>query len=888
METELLRSSVTFQSHDPPRSGRFVPSAPESGSHSEWSLAEAVPALCSVARPAHPVAEFWRAATLTALTLVKQRRIEPYVTGAGDVAWRLAELSPAELQRLHDLESSAPPGITDVRAYLDAVADYLANPDMAAGVTVSLRIELPGGLAALERDEPDGRFLAIVHTRSVADPERAADAADLWEHTDQFGLGARAATMLALRRAASAWQPLNRLLRQPVPGQLLLDDDEMADLLGGGAERLADIGVEVAWPVELGADLTATAVIPSAGPLAPDPGQPGAGPAPALLDPSETLHMGWRFSLGGAELDTEEREALARARQPFVRLGERWTLVDPRIAQRAAQTDLKAVNAIEALGAALTGTTEIDGERVAVDPTGWLRVLVEQLSDPESGTERVVAPAGLTATLRDYQLRGLRWLHQLTSIGLGACLADDMGLGKTITVIALHLHRQSNPSTAGTTLVVCPASVMSNWEREIARFAPGTPVRRYHGSRRRLARDLEDSAGGFVITTYATLRSDVADAVDHDDDDDGATLTTAPWSMIIADEAQHMKNPQSKTARAMRSVPAPARVALTGTPIENNLSELWAILDWATPGLLGSHAAFRRRWADPIESGRLEPERRRAADEATKQLNRLVGPFLLRRRKSDPGIAPELPSKIETDRPFPLSAEQVALYDRVTRETMERIRSSRGMERRGLILALLTALKQICNHPAQYQKQPLGAAGRSGKLDLLDELITNITASDDAVLVFTQYVAMARLLEEHFAQRGVPVQVLHGGTPVEQREEMVRRFQESPPAETPVFVLSLKAAGTGLNLTRAGHVVHYDRWWNPAVEEQATDRAYRIGQDRSVHVHRLIAEGTVEDRITTLMRHKRELADAVLASGEAALSELSDAELVELVQLHQS
>jgi SNF2 family DNA or RNA helicase len=678
--------------------------------------------------------------------------------------------------------------------------------------------------------------------------------------------------MLAVRRAAAAWQPLDRLLRRQVPDRIMVDDDELADLLSGGAERLAAAGTGVRWPPELATDLNATAIIPASGPLSRlRPGKSDVS-APSSFDTTELLHMNWRIALGDSELTQAELDTLAEAQRPFVRLRDQWVLVDPRLARKAEDTDPKALNAFEALGAALTGTTEIDGEQVRVAPTGWLEQLRQRIADPESDLEPIEAPPTLAATLRDYQLRGLRWLHRMTSLGLGACLADDMGLGKTITVIALHLHRQTDPATAGRTLVVCPASLLGNWEREINRFAPGVPVRRHHGTGRELSAILDETPGGFVLTTYGTMR------LDTDGTDQG--LAAAPWAMIVADEAQHVKNAESKTARALREIPAGARVALTGTPVENNLSELWSILDWATPGLLGALGAFRARWAEPIESGK-EP----AASAAAQRLSRLIAPFLLRRRKSDPGIAPELPPKTETDRPVTLTQEQAVLYEAVVRETMAKITASSGMARRGLVLSLLTALKQVCNHPAQYLKEPLGAAGRSAKLDLLDDLVSTITAEEDAVLVFTQYVGMAKLIAEHFAARGTPVQVLHGGTPVDQREHLVRRFQESPPGRAPVFVQSLKAAGTGLNLTRATHVIHYDRWWNPAVEEQATDRAYRIGQTRPVQVHRLIAEGTVEDRIANMLATKRGLADSVLGAGEAALSELSDAELAELVEL---
>jgi SNF2 family DNA or RNA helicase len=401
---------------------------------------------------------------------------------------------------------------------------------------------------------------------------------------------------------------------------------------------------------------------------------------------------------------------------------------------------------------------------------------------------------------------------------------------------------------------------MGNWQREIEKFAPGTPVRRFHGA----SRSLECLGDGeFVLTTYGTMRLDAA------------RLAEAGWSMVVADEAQHVKNPYSATAKQLRTIGARARVALTGTPVENNLSELWAILDWTTPGLLGRLGTFRTRYAQAVEGGS-DPA---AAD----RLAALVRPFLLRRRKSDPGIAPELPPKTETDRAVSLTGEQTGLYEAVVRETLAEISGADGFARRGLVMKLLTALKQICNHPAQYLKEERPRiADRSGKLELLDELLDTILAEDASVLVFTQYVQMARLLEQHLAARGVRTQFLHGGTPVAEREAMVDRFQAG---EAPVFLLSLKAAGTGLNLTRAGHVVHFDRWWNPAVEAQATDRAYRIGQTQPVQVHRLIAEGTIEDRIADMLARKKSLADAVLGSGESALTELTDAELADLVEL---
>ncbi|MGW3320707.1 DEAD/DEAH box helicase, partial [Streptomyces fungicidicus] len=664
--------------------------------------------------------------------------------------------------------------------------------------------------------------------------------------------------LLALRRAARAWAPLAPLLSAAVPDAVDLVAEEVSDLLGEGARALAGAGVDVHWPRELVRGLTTRAQVGPAGDES-GPGRAGSADGTSFLSADTLLAFDWWFALGDRRLTREELDRLAEANRPLMRLHDQWVLVDPRELARARARQDHKITPVEALGAALTGSMEVDGSRIEVRPTGWLADLRDRLADP-GAQEPVAQPGALAATLRDYQRRGLSWLARTTSLGLGCCLADDMGLGKTITLIALHLHRQADPESAGPTLVVCPTSLMGNWQREIERFAPGTPVRRFHGTRRALD-GLAD--GEFVLTTYGTMRLDAA------------RLAGVPWGLVVADEAQHVKNPYASTARQLRSIGGRARVALTGTPVENNLSELWAILDWTTPGLLGRLGTFRRRYANAVESGQ-DPA-------AAERLARLVGPFLLRRRKSDPGIAPELPPKTETDHAVSLTPEQTGLYEAVVREALAEIAGADGVARRGLIVKLLTGLKQICNHPAQFLKEERPVvAGRSGKLELLDELLDTVLTEGAGVLVFTQYVRMARLLERHLAARGVPAQFLHGGTPVAGREAMVRRFQDG---EVPVFLLSLKAAGTGLNLTRAEHVVHYDRWWNPAVEAQATDRAYRIGQTRPVQVHRIIAEGTVEDRIAALLERKRELADAVLGSGETAFTELTDAELADLTEL---
>ena len=893
-------------------------------------VADALPMLLSVnpetaSRPDAPVrrsVSVWSAAATAGVGLVARGRLLPTVTAGGADAWRAGPLDRADLAWLAELGASFPaaahalavPGSRPmrlrspeslIRAFWDAIADTLvrsaaaprtvrspafaaAGPTpvadlaewladttdgLSAGARLGLRVEavppppqLAGewedeaagspaadtaGPGASEPDEVVPAFRMVLQLRSAADPSLIVDASALWDQTERvlarFGAQADTDLLLALRRGAAVWPPLGPLLEQASPAALELDDDAVASLLGPAAEELAGAGIESPWPASLGDGLKLQAV--------PTPAPERLTEAGFSLD--ALLEFRWQLTLGGEALDADEIAELAEAKRPLIRLRGRWVTLDPVLLAKLRRPPRIRMRAMEALGAVLAGSAEIDGETVTVVADGPLADFADQVARTAAVPPELAPPPGLEAALRPYQQRGVAWLAAMCDAGLGGCLADDMGLGKTIQVIALHLHRRA--AKAGPTLVVCPASLLGTWEREVRRFAPDVPVRRYHGGGRHL-RDV--AADEIVLVTYGVVLRDSAE------------LAGIGWGLVAADEAQHAKNPLSRTARELRALPAPARIALTGTPVENRLSELWSILDWTTPGLLGQLESFTRRVAVPVE-------RYRDA-EATARFAALVRPFLLRRKKSDPGIAPELPPKTETDRIVPMTAEQVTLYEAMVRETMEAIERTEGIERAGLVFKLLTALKQICNHPAQYLKQPGPLAGRSGKLAAFDELADVILDGGESMLVFSQYTQMATLLQQHLDGRGIRSLFLHGGVPVRRREEMVEQFQAG---HAPVFLLSLKAGGTGLTLTRATHVLHYDRWWNPAVEDQATDRAYRIGQDRPVQVHRLITEGTLEDRIASLLDTKRELADAVVGSGEGWIAELSDDELAGLVSL---
>ena len=578
-------------------------------------------------------------------------------------------------------------------------------------------------------------------------------------------------------------------------------------------------------------------------------------------------------AIGDDTLTTEEVSALAELKSPLVRLRGQWVELDPRRLEAALrmagrQGELSVAELLR-LGLGVD-TADDDVAVTAVEAHGWLGDLLAGRASERLAAVEV--PGDFRGTLRPYQARGLSWLDFLGRIGIGGVLADDMGLGKTVQLLAwMSLDQQGRSGdepAGGPSLLVCPMSLVGNWQREAERFTPDLRVHVHHGSERARGDAFTAAVAGsdLVITTYAIASRDAA------------VLRRIAWRRVVVDEAQAIKNAATKQATAIRSIPAGVRIAVTGTPVENRLADLWSILEFANPGLLGSAASFKKRYAEPIE--------RHGDDEAAARLRRFTGPFVLRRLKTDRSIITDLPEKLEMEVLTNLTAEQASLYQAVVDDMLAKIDAADGIERRGLVLATMTKLKQVCNHPAHFLRDGSPLAGRSGKLERLDEILAEVLQAGERALLFTQYAEFGAMLRGHLAGRfGREVLYLHGGVAKSAREAMVTRFQSDEDWAPPLFVLSLKAGGTGLTLTAANHVVHVDRWWNPAVEDQATDRAFRIGQRRAVQVRKMVSAGTVEEKIAAMINQKRGLAAKIVGTGESWLTELSTDDLAELLQL---
>ncbi len=720
--------------------------------------------------------------------------------------------------------------------------------------------------------DPQGVWQLNFGLQSEEETETMLPAATIWQcphdslvYEDQVLTHPQETLLRGLGLASRVYRPLERSLREPRPERLKLLTSEVYHLLQTEMPQLEQQGIAVILPESLRRDsrqhrlgLTITAELPTS----------------TTAGVESLMQFKWQLQLGQHPLSEEDFGQLLRQDNPLVYLNGEWVLLRPQDV-KAAQDFLQGHSQQQHLSLAdalriATGDTVTVAKLPILGLTAndALQALLDTLTGKQT-FEPVPTPKEFVGTLRPYQARGVAWLRFLERWRLGACLADDMGLGKTIQLLAFLLHLKENQRPYAPTLLICPTSVLGNWLREAQRFAPTLRVYVHHGSDRPKGKAFvkQVHSHDLILTSYALLQRD------------RATLKQVTWQNLVLDEAQNIKNANTQQSQAARDLSAQFRVALTGTPLENRLSELWSIMDFLHPGYLGNRAYFQHRFARPIE---------RYGD--TTSLNTLrtyVQPFILRRLKTDRSIIQDLPEKQEMLVYCGLTPEQVRLYTTVVEQSLAEIEASEGIQRRGTILATLTKLKQICNHPAQFLKETDYAPQRSGKLQRLTEMLQELQEVGDRSLVFTQFAELGKHLKTYLQEvLQEEVFFVSGQTPKAQREMMVERFQHDPQAPS-VFILSLKAGGVGLNLTRANHVFHYDRWWNPAVENQASDRAFRIGQQRNVQIHKFLCTGTLEEKIHEQIERKKTLAEMIVGSGEQWLTELDLDQLRQLLTLDQ-
>ena len=778
------------------------------------------------------------------------------------------------LRALRQADGALDKDSAELRSLLRQIRDWqrpllrLVN----APYRLCFRLEEPGFDAESAMEElffPDAATEWRMHylLQAREDPSLLVSAAAVWKPqpgTDAglqtLGPRAREGLLASLGQAASLCPAVETSLKEPTPVGYALDTEGAFRFLGEEAALLEQNGFGVmlpaSWTGQRRARLSASAQAKT------------RFKASGGLSLDRVLDVEWEIVLGEAGLTPQELRALAQLKAPLVRVRGQWVQLSAAEIQAALDLQKRggaAFTGRDLLRLALGADTIAGLEVSSVNADGPLGELLAGLAQGDR-IASLPPPPGLTATLRPYQTRGYAWLEFLTRWGLGACLADDMGLGKTVQTLAL-LQRLREAGETRPALLICPTSVVGNWRKETTRFTPQLPVMVHHGTGRDKGDAFAEQARShaMVLSSYGLLHRDLP------------SLQGVEWAAVILDEAQNIKNAETKQARAARALRAERRIALTGTPVENNIGDLWSIQEFLNPGFLGHAARFKREFFIPVQV-----QRDKAAME---RLQRLIGPFVLRRLKTDRAIIQDLPDKLEMKVYCTLTREQATLYAAVVQQAEAVLEGAEGMSRRGLILSTLLRLKQVCNHPAHFLADHSPVPGRSGKLARLTEMLEEIQEQDERTLIFTQFAEMGHLLQ-HYLQEQLAREVLflHGGLAKTQRDRMVERFQNEPEGP-PVFILSIKAGGTGLNLTRANHVFHFDRWWNPAVENQATDRAFRIGQSRKVEVHKFICLGTVEERIDELIERKQALAEKVVGSGEGWLTELSTDELKSLFQL---
>ncbi|NEP62270.1 MAG: DEAD/DEAH box helicase, partial [Symploca sp. SIO2G7] len=728
-----------------------------------------------------------------------------------------------------------------------------------------------------EANQGEGNWQLVYCLQAVNKPDLLVDAQTIWqqsvgvlEYQGRTIEQPQETLLKGLGLAVRLYPPIEPSLHQKRPSCCELTPVDVYEFIKGSAWRLQDNGLGIVLPPGLAPGAGAKRLGISISAEIPKSKKQ------ERLGLSSLLKFKWELAIGDKSISKQEFDRLMALQSPIVEVDGEWmalNLPDVKAAQTILASPQKQMSlSVEDALRLSTGDTTTMGKLPVVnfEASGALKQLITNLTGNKS-IELIETPASFRGQLRPYQLRGVSWLAFLERWGLGACLADDMGLGKTPQFIALLLHLQEQELLDKPTLVVCPTSVLGNWEREVKKFGPSLKVIVHHGDKRSKGKAFAKVVKGkhLVITSYPLVYRDLT------------TLQSIDWQGIALDEAQNIKNPNAKQSQAIRQLSAEFRVALTGTPVENRLSELWSILDFLNPGYLGERQFFQRRFALPIEKF--------GDTDSLRTLRSLVQPFILRRLKTDKSIIQDLPDKQEMTVFCGLSAEQAKLYQKLVDESLEDIEEAEGIQRHGKILTLLMQLKQICNHPAHYLKQKsLGLAGRSGKLMRLQEMLEEVIAEDDRALIFTQFAEWGKLIKPYLEKQfSGEVLFLYGATRKQQREEMVDRFQQDPEGPR-IFILSLKAGGTGLNLTRANHVFHVDRWWNPAVENQATDRAFRIGQTRNVQVHKFVCTGTLEERINDIIESKKQLAEQTVDAGEKWLTEMDTNQLRSLLLLDRS
>ncbi|MEG4091580.1 DEAD/DEAH box helicase [Microcoleus sp. Pol12B4] len=684
-------------------------------------------------------------------------------------------------------------------------------------------------------------------------------------------------TLLSGLGLASKLYPLiEPSLQAQRPQSCQLNPLQAYEFIKSVAWRFADSGLGVVLPPSL----TKTDGWASRLGLSIQAETPKVTPAKGGLGLQSLLNFKWELTIGGQRLSKAEFDRLIALNSPLVEINGEWVELrapDVKAAQTffASRKEQMTLSLEDALRLASGDSQMIEKLPVVnFEATGQLQELLNTLSDNQA-VSAIATPASFRGQLRPYQALGAGWLAFLERWGLGACLADDMGLGKTIELIAFLVHLQEKDSLEAPTLLVCPTSVLGNWEREVKKFGPTLKVLVHHGDKRAKGKAFAAEIKGkdLIITSYALVFRDAKE------------FQGIKWQGLVLDEAQNIKNSDAKQSQAVQKIESSFRIALTGTPVENRLQELWSILEFLNPGYLGPRNFFQRRFAIPIE--------KYGDRESLQTLRSLVRPFILRRLKTDKEIIQDLPEKQEMTVFCGLAAQQAVLYQKIVEESIAELESAEGIQRRGMILALLVKLKQLCNHPALVKaeakpKELEIKSQESGKLQRLVEMLEEVIAEGDRALIFTQFAEWGKLLKPHLEQHlGREVLFLYGGIKQQQREEMIDRFQHDPQGP-PIMILSLKAGGTGLNLTRATHVFHYDRWWNPAVENQATDRVFRIGQTRNVQVHKFVCTGTLEEKIHDMIESKKALAEQVVSAGENWLTELDTDQLRNLLILDRN